>query len=137
MVVKAALVTPGFVTAEAATAGLVTAEAATAAVGAGAPGVFVVTVTFSFGFRAAFAALLYSFIFSTFAFIRRRAWRPPRFPASRLRSILLLPDVGPALVDFMAPPFQSGKKQPCLRPELPPPLNRPVAAKSSQTGPNC
>jgi hypothetical protein len=93
MVVKAALGPAGFVAAGAGTdqavaAGFVAAGAGAETVAAGALVVFVVTVAFSFGFRAALAALLFIFIFSIFSFSRRRTWRPPGFPASRLRSML-------------------------------------------------
>jgi hypothetical protein len=59
--------------------------------GALAPGAIVkvdFAIGFSFGFRAAFAALLVIFIFSVHSFNGRRMRPPPRLPASSLHSTL-------------------------------------------------
>jgi hypothetical protein len=63
---------------------------------------FDVTVGFSFGFRAAFTALLVIFIFSVLDFNRRRIRPPPCRPVSSRHSTPLPPEVCPAPVEFMA-----------------------------------
>jgi hypothetical protein len=61
---------------------------------------------FSVGFRAALAALLLFFMFSVSAFNWRRIRWPPGYPASRLLSALLLPELsGPRRFHGELPPL--------------------------------
>jgi hypothetical protein len=110
MMVNAGLVPGALVLAVLAPAALGTAALGAGALGAAVLVAFDVTVGFSFGFRAAFAALLGIFIFSVHDFNGRRKRPPPRCPVSSPHSTPLPPVVCPALVEFMAYSFQTGQK---------------------------